>query len=87
MATGLVGEAVFEAGAGLDGGAADFAVGLRLAGTTWMVPQCWQRQTPPAKASSTVRMALQLVQEIRIMLTVARGNKTRWAVVPGRGED
>jgi hypothetical protein len=40
---------------------------LARAGTVWMVPQCWQRHTPPANASSMVRIVLQLVQDILII--------------------
>lgn len=37
-------------------------------GTVWIAPQEEQRQTPPAKASSTSRGVLQAEQETRIML-------------------
>ena len=40
---------------------------LRLDGTVWIVPQCWQRHTPPANASSIERLAWQLVQMMEIM--------------------
>jgi hypothetical protein len=36
-------------------------------GTVWIVPQCWQRQTPPAKASSIVNSVWQFVQISEIM--------------------
>jgi hypothetical protein len=41
-----------------------WAVRLAAAGTVWIVPQNWHRQTPPAKASSIRIAFLQLVQVI-----------------------
>jgi hypothetical protein len=49
-------------------GLGDAKVGAAdLAGTVWIVPQYWQRQTPPANASSIVSRAWQFVQVIEIM--------------------
>src|SRR5690242_10052308 len=48
-------------------GASAAAALLRCLGTVWIVPQYWQRHTPPANASSMLSCALQLVQLIRIM--------------------
>ncbi len=41
-------------------------VGAVWAGTTWIIPQCLQRQTPLAKASSMTRTVRQDVQVICI---------------------
>jgi hypothetical protein len=53
---------------------------LRFEGTVWMVPQCWHRQTPPAKASSISITVWHLVQ-VSVIIRPPGKKNAEWKVL------